>query len=244
MLDELLKLLDPKRIPHHVAIIMDGNGRWATMRGKERFEGHRIGAEVARKIVEVSRRIGLGYLSLFAFSMENWGRPKEEVEFLMHLLELYLEKELPNLLDQGIRLVVCGDVESLPDSTKSIISRVVDRTKDRKNMVLNLVVSYGGRWDIVQAARSIARKVASGKISPEEIDEGLFKAHLSTASMPFPDLLIRTSGEMRISNFFLWDIAYTELYFTPTLWPDFSGEEFLKAILDYQRRERRFGLVG
>ncbi len=242
-LEKLIDSIDQSRLPRHVAIIMDGNGRWAIKRGKRRVEGHRSGVETAKRIVKLARRLGIECLSLFAFSTENWGRPKEEVSFLMGLLRFYLEREISGLLKRGIKCVVCGDVSSLPDGTREVVEKVVERTRECKDMILALVLSYSGRWDIVQATKRIVSDALSAKIKPDEIDEELFRGYLSTAFLPYPDLLIRTSGEMRISNFFLWDIAYTELYFTQTLWPDFTEEEFLEAILDYQGRERRFGLL-
>ncbi len=242
--EELVKRLNLKKLPNHVAIIMDGNGRWARKKLMNRVKGHTVGVEVARKIVELSRRIGLKYLSLFAFSMENWRRPESEVKTLMYLLELYLKRELKNLMEQDIKLVVCGDISMLPEKTRSVVEEVMEETKNNKSMVLNLAISYSGRWDILQAVKRIAEEVRNGGLRPEDIREDTFKRYLSTYDIPPPDLLIRTSGEMRISNFFLWDLAYTELYFTPTLWPEFTEEEFLLALLDYQRRERRFGLTS
>ncbi len=242
-LEELIKRLDRSRMPKHVAIIMDGNGRWARKRFMNRVKGHTVGVEVAKKIVELSRRINLPVLSLFAFSMENWRRPKSEIKVLMGLLESYLKNELRNLMEQDIRLHISGDISMLPERTRKVVEEVTEATKGNRSMILNLAVSYSGRWDIVQAVKRIAEDVKSGIIDVNDINEVLFKSYLSTAQLPPPDLLIRTSGEMRISNFFLWDLAYTELYFTPTLWPEFTEEEFIEAILDYQRRERRFGMT-
>ena len=242
-LEELIKKLDPGKMPRHVAIIMDGNGRWAKKRLMNRVKGHMVGVEVAKKIVELSRKINLPVLSLFAFSMENWRRPKNEIKVLMGLLESYLKNELKNLMEQDIRLYVSGDISMLPEKTRKVVEKVVDATRGNQSMILNLAISYSGRWDIVQAVKRIAEDVKKGVINIDDINDVLFKSYLSTAQLPPPDLLIRTSGEMRISNFFLWDLAYTELYFTPTLWPEFTEEEFIEALLDYQRRERRFGMT-
>lgn len=233
--------LDTTRLPQHVAIIMDGNGRWAKRRGKSRIEGHRRGKTSVRVIVEMSRKIGIRYLTLYAFSTENWFRPHDEVEALMGLLEHYLAAEQAKMMRYGIRLVAVGDKSRLPDSVRTILEKVIERTSDNTRMTVILALSYSGRDEIVRMVRRIARETCNGKYDPSKIDEQTVAAWLDTAGVPDPDLLIRTSGEMRISNFYLWQIAYSELYITPTLWPDFREKEYLQALLEYQRRRRRFG---
>jgi undecaprenyl diphosphate synthase len=233
--------LDRTRLPQHVAIIMDGNGRWAKRRGKSRIEGHRRGKTSVRVIVEMSRKIGIRYLTLYAFSTENWFRPHDEVEALMGLLEHYLAAEQAKMMRYGIRLVAVGDRSRLPDSVRTILEKVIELTSGNKRMTVILALSYSGRDEIVRMVRGIARETCNGKYDPEKIDEQMIAAWLDTAGVPDPDLLIRTSGEMRISNFYLWQIAYSELYVTSTLWPDFREKEYLQALLEYQRRRRRFG---
>jgi undecaprenyl diphosphate synthase len=233
--------LDTTRLPQHVAIIMDGNGRWAKRRGKSRIEGHRRGKTSVRAIVEMSRKIGIRYLTLYAFSTENWFRPHDEVEALMGLLEHYLAAEQAKMMRYGIRLVAIGDRSRLPESVRTILEKVIELTSDNKRMTVILALSYSGRDEIVRMVRGIARQAYNKKCDPEKIDERMVDAWLDTAGVPDPDLLIRTSGEMRISNFYLWQIAYSELYITPTLWPDFREKEYLQALLEYQRRRRRFG---
>lgn len=238
-----LRALDKSRLPAHVAIIMDGNGRWARLRGKSRIEGHRRGKASVRAVVEMSRRLGIGYLSLYAFSTENWYRPEGEVQALMGLLEHYLKTEQPRLVRHGIRLLVIGDTERLPASVRDTLARTIEATRDNRAMTVILALSYSGRSDIIGMVRRIARKVKEGSLGVDEVDEAVISEHMETKSIPDPDLLIRTSGEMRVSNFFLWQIPYTELYFTPTLWPDFREAEYLQALLEFQRRRRRFGRV-
>ena len=233
-----------EKLPPHVAIIMDGNGRWAEKRSLDRVEGHRQGAESVRSIVRASREIGISYLTLFAFSSENWSRPRLEVDALMLLLRNYLETELPEMLENQIRLMAIGDLARLPQEVQSTLQQTVKKTAQGKGMTLTLALSYGGRDDILQALRRILSHFQDGNLKPEEIREDLFSQYLWTRNLPDPDLLIRTSGEMRISNFFLWQLAYTEIFFTPTLWPDFTPEEFIQALLSYQNRERRFGLTS
>ncbi|NOX20710.1 MAG: di-trans,poly-cis-decaprenylcistransferase [Nitrospirae bacterium] len=218
---------------------MDGNGRWAKLRGLKRIEGHRRGAERAKDIIRVSLDIGIEVLTLYAFSIENWQRPDDEVSTLMELLEVYLSTELIDLIQEGIRFRVIGNKEKLPEQIQHIINRAEELTKDNNKLTLVLALSYSGRDEILRAIR---RLLSSG-VRPEEISESTFENHLDTAGLPPVDLIIRTSGEMRISNFLLWQGAYAELYFTETLWPDFTKDEFLLAIQDYQRRERRFGTV-
>ncbi|HEV7987641.1 MAG TPA: isoprenyl transferase [Candidatus Binataceae bacterium] len=235
--------LDPSRLPRHVAIVMDGNGRWANRRGLSRHEGHRRGKDSVRAVVDAARELGIPYLTLYAFSSENWGRPTTEVSFLMSLFHRYLFTETKRLMKRDIRVVALGDTERLPPRVREALAETVAATRDNRTMTVALALSYGGRQDIVNAARSIARAVAEGALSPEQIDEQLVARELTTTGLPDPDLLIRTSGELRVSNFFLFQLAYTELYFTDTLWPDFREREFLSAIAAYQLRERRFGAV-
>jgi undecaprenyl diphosphate synthase len=233
--------LDLARLPRHVAVIMDGNGRWAQRRGMSRIEGHRRGKDSVRAVVETARRLGIPYLSLFAFSTENWQRPRREVDGLMRLLLRYLRTEVNKLMKNEVRVLAIGDVGRLPESVRRELERVIEMTQRNSRLTVGLCVSYGGREDIVEATRRIARAVRDGAVDPEDIDQSAFANALGTASFPDPDLLIRTSGEMRISNFFLWQIAYTELYVTDTLWPDFREANFIDALVHFQQRERRFG---
>jgi undecaprenyl diphosphate synthase len=233
-----------EKLPRHLAIIMDGNGRWAARRSLDRIAGHHQGAESVRNIVRASREIGIPYLTLFAFSSENWSRPQGEVEALMILLSQYLSSELQEMLDNGIRLQAIGDLARLPREVGSVLNETTKRTSQAHAMTLTLALSYGGRDDILQAMRRIMVRCREGILSPEEINEDFFSKYLWTSNLPDPDLLIRTSGEMRISNFFLWQLAYTEIYVTPTFWPDFNKQELIQALLSYQERERRFGLTS
>ena len=233
--------LEKNRLPRHVAIIMDGNGRWAKLKGKSRIEGHRRGKTSVRAVVEMSRKLGISYLSLYAFSTENWFRPKTEVHALMAMLERYLIVERPKMMRHGIRLLAIGDKDRLPHGVLNTLEDAERATEHNKGMTVLLALSYSGRDDIVRMVQRIARQVQEGKRAVEEINEELISAHMETAGIPDPDLLIRTSGEVRISNFFLWQIPYTELYITPTLWPDFREAEYLQALLEFQRRRRRFG---
>jgi undecaprenyl diphosphate synthase len=237
-------VLDTERLPRHVAIIMDGNGRWAQRRGLTRVEGHKRGKDSVRAVVEASRRLGIRYLSLFAFSTENWQRPRREVSALMSLLRRYLRTELNRMMKNEVRVVAIGDLDRLPNSVRDDLEAVIAKTRHNQHLTVGLCVSYGGREDIVQAARALAAEVQAGRLVPEDIDEAKFAQKLGTSGMPDPDLLIRTSGEMRVSNFFLWQLAYTEIYVTETLWPDFREAEFLRALAHYQQRERRFGLTS
>jgi undecaprenyl diphosphate synthase len=234
---------DPARLPRHLAIVMDGNGRWARRRGLGRNEGHRRGKDSVRAVVEAARELGIPYLTLFAFSAENWGRPSTEVDFLMRLFHRYLLTETKRLMKRGIRILALGDTERLPPRLRQVLAETVAATRDNRDMTVALALSYGGRQDVVAAVRKLAGAVAAGDITPEQIDSAAIAGALTTAAMPDPDLLIRTSGELRISNFFLFQLAYTELYFTDTLWPDFREHELLRAIAAYQMRERRFGGV-
>ena len=230
-------------VPRHVAIIMDGNGRWARERGRPREFGHRAGMTSVREAVEGATDAGVEVLTLFAFSQENWHRPRGEVSALMTLLELYVRREQRELREKGVEVHAIGDLERLGPRTRRALEGIVEHTRGGPRLRLNLAGSYGSRGEIVRAARVLAERVRAGELAPEEIDEEAISAELYTAGDPDPDLLIRTSGEHRISNFMLWQLAYTEMYVSPVLWPDFSREHFFGAILDYQRRERRFGRV-
>jgi undecaprenyl diphosphate synthase len=230
-------------IPLHVAIIMDGNGRWASKRGFSRVRGHEMGVEAVRQATEAATELGIKYLTLYAFSTENWNRPKFEINALMRLLVKSVNRERKTFMENNIRLMAIGNLGSLPEKSISELQKAIHDTSSNSGLTLVLALSYGSRWEIVEAVRDIARNVKNGILKAEDIDAGLISSRLTTASIPDPELLIRTSGEYRISNFLLWQIAYSELYFTPTLWPDFSKEEFYQAIFDYQNRERRFGMT-
>ncbi len=238
---ELIDQVDKKRLPEHIAIIMDGNGRWAKKRGLLRSIGHERGVAAVREIVETSAEIGLKNLTLYTFSLENWKRPKTEIKALMTLLVKTINREAKNLMKNNIRLTTIGKLEVLPERIIQELNNTIEKTKDNHRTNLCLALSYGSRWEIVNAAKEIGKNVAQGKINPDDINENLFTSYLQTNKMPDPELLIRTSGENRISNFLLFQLAYTELYFTPTLWPDFNKNELFKAIIDFQKRERRFG---
>ena len=232
------------QIPKHLAIIMDGNGRWAEQRHLPRILGHRKGVETVQAIVGDCLDLGVSYLTLFAFSSENWGRPQEEVEALMNLLGTFLKKELSQIHEQGIRLMAVGELERLPKSIGKILKDSIRRTADNQRMVLNLALSYGSRNELTRAVQVLGREVADGRMRADEITEEDIGAALDTRGIPDPDLLIRTSGEMRISNFLLWQVAYSELYFTEALWPDFTRDHLMRALEEYNRRQRRFGLTG
>jgi undecaprenyl diphosphate synthase len=240
----IMAKIDQTNLPQHIAIIMDGNGRWAKEHAIGRIRGHKRGAQAVRATVRTCREIGIKYLTLFAFSIENWGRPAAEVEGLMSLLEEYLAKEIKELHKQGIKLKTIGQIDHLKQSAKDKLASAKEMTANNDQMILNLALSYGGRDEIIDAVKKIVNDNANGKISSGDINKEIFSKYLNTAGMPDPDLLIRTSGEYRISNFLLWQLAYTELYFTDVLWPDFKKEDILKAIASYQKRERRFGLTG
>jgi undecaprenyl diphosphate synthase len=233
--------IDPARLPRHIAVIMDGNGRWATRHRRPRIFGHRAGVETVDRIVTFCRELGVAYLTLYSFSAENWGRPKDEVGALMGILKEYLKKELSRMIREGIRFNTIGDIAQLPDFAREAVEEAAERTRDEKGMTLTLALSYGSRQEIVAGVRKIAARIASGELSPDAVDETLLSASLDTAAMPDPDLMIRTSGEQRISNFLLWQSAYSELWFTDKLWPEFTEADMAEAIRSYQRRERRFG---
>jgi undecaprenyl diphosphate synthase len=231
-------------IPRHVAIIMDGNGRWAERRGSSRIEGHREGLEALRAVVRGAREMGIRWLTLYAFSLENWSRPKSEVESLMRLLERYVETELEEVIEKGIELRTIGRGDRLPPRIQDRVNDAIERTRGNRGMGLVFALSYGGRTEIVDAARKLLRDAELGKIDPDRLDEKTFAAYLYDPEVPDPDLLIRTGAERRVSNFLLWQIAYTEIYATEAMWPDFGREQLVAALRDYQKRERRFGLTS
>ena len=237
----LLRAIDFARLPRHVAVIMDGNGRWAKLRHKPRVEGHRAGIASVRDVVETSARLGLQVLTLYAFSVENWKRPQSEVTTLMGLLKRYLRSELDTLLRNNIRFRVIGRMEELPADVQDELRRGMERTADRSGLLFNIALNYGGRTEITDAVRRLAADVAAGRREAGAIDEDTLSSCLYTAGLPDPDLLIRTSGEMRVSNFLLWQIAYAEIWVTDVLWPDFRRKHLLQAVADFQKRERRYG---
>ena len=230
-------------VPQHIAIIMDGNGRWATRRGLTRSQGHQAGAEPVRTVLKTARKAGVKYLTLYAFSTENWGRPEDEVKGLFELLLKYLESELEELMSSGVRLKAIGDIDSLPLLAAEGLKAAMDYTAANSDITLTLALSYGSRFELARAARSLAEEVKAGRLAPEDISPELIGQRLWTDGLPDPELLIRTGGDMRLSNFLLWQCAYTEFYFTPVLWPDFGEEDFLAALAAYRGRERRFGLA-
>jgi undecaprenyl diphosphate synthase len=235
----IARAIDPARLPAHIAIIMDGNGRWAGRRHLPRVAGHKAGVQSVRTTVETCAQLGIGALTLYAFSVENWKRPRTEVDMLWRLLRIYLAAELPEMMKHDIRFSAIGRLDALPAFVRSELDSVIRRTGNNRGLLLNLAINYGGRAELVDAVKSLVEEAQRG--DKVQIDEAAISARLYTAGMPDPDLLIRTSGEMRVSNFLLWQIAYAELYVTQTLWPDFTRTELLEAILDYQRRDRRFG---
>lgn len=238
---ELLGSFDPERVPAHVAVIMDGNGRWATKRGLPRLAGHRAGAKAVREAIAASIELGVSYLTIYSFSSENWSRPEDEVSGLMGLFVEVLERELSNLEKMKVRVRVIGDLEALPEATRAAFTRCIDRTADNPGLTLVVALNYGGRKDITSAVRQLATAAAAGAIDADTITEDAIAEHLSTSGIPDPDLVVRTSGELRVSNFLLWEIAYSELWVTPVLWPDFTRDHLLEALVDYQSRNRRFG---
>lgn len=236
--------IDTSRLPRHIAVIMDGNGRWAKGHGMPRVFGHRSGVKSVRAITEAAAEVGVEYLTLYAFSTENWGRPKPEVSALMHLLVETVYKETNTLMENNIRLQAVGELDKLPKATYNALMQGIEDTRNNTRMTLVLALNYSGRWDITRAAQRLAEDVAAGILLPADVTADHLAAKLSTAGIPDPELLIRTSGEARISNFLLWELAYAELYFSPVFWPDFSKEHFAAAIVDYQHRERRFGKIS
>ncbi len=238
---ELLERFDPASVPTHIAVIMDGNGRWAAKRGLPRIAGHRAGAKAVRETIAAALELGVGYLTIYSFSSENWRRPADEVSGLMTLFVEVLERELTNLERQGVRVKLIGSTEGVPQATLEAFRRTEDRTKALDRLTLLVALNYGGRGEIADAVRTIASDVASGVLDAAAVDEDLIADRLYTAGIPDPDLVIRTSGEMRVSNFLLWQIAYSEIWVTSTLWPDFRRGDLLRAVVDYQGRTRRFG---
>ena len=236
--------IDQSKLPKHVAVIMDGNGRWAKQRGKLRTFGHNNGVKAVRDTVECAAEMGIKYLTLYAFSTENWNRPKFEINALMTLLVKTINKETKTLTDNDIKLNAIGNLDSLPSSCLKELNEAIEKTKGNTRMTLTLALSYSSKWEITEAVKAIAKNVKSGDLNVEEIDESTVDKHLCTLNIPDPELLIRTSGEHRISNFLLWQIAYAELFFTDKLWPDFERVDFEEAIIDYQGRERRFGKIS
>ena len=235
---------DYTQIPRHVAIVMDGNGRWARQKGKPRTYGHKVGSSKVHDIVEESKELGIEVLTLFAFSSENWKRPKSEVTFLMDLMIQMLKKEIRKLEEKGVQVRFIGQRELLPEKLLKVIRDSEARTRNNSSLVLQIAASYGGQWDITRAARSLAEKVARGELLPEQIDERIFAAELAFSDLPDADLFIRTGGELRISNFLLWQAAYAEFYFTDVLWPDFTVDEYHNALSHFSKRQRRFGQTG
>ena len=240
-LSDKIQQLDPTRIPRHVAIIMDGNGRWAKQHGHERSFGHENGVSTVRQVTEIASEVGGEYLTLYTFSTENWNRPQEEVDALMNLIVVSIEQQTPDLIKNNVRLTAIGDMSRMPEFAASRLAKCMEDTSHCTGLVLCLALSYSSRWEIVEACRQLAREVASGQMKAEDIDDMALSARMATREMPDPDLLIRTGGDLRVSNYLLWQIAYSELYFTSKYWPDFTKEDFVEAIADYQARERRYG---
>lgn len=231
-------------VPEHIAIIMDGNGRWAQSHGMERSAGHVEGVNTVRRITEIAGKIGIKYLTLYTFSTENWNRPQHEVDLLMHLIVSAIEQQTPGLLENNVRLSVIGDLSRVPEETSTRLNKCISDTAHCTGLNLILAISYSSRWEITEAARKIAKLAAAGKINPDDINADLFANNLATAGTPDPDLIIRTGGDLRISNFLLWQMAYSEIYVTDTYWPDFSNDDFIAAINTYAKRQRRFGMTG
>lgn len=240
----LINEIDPDRLPRHVAIIMDGNGRWAKARNLDRSEGHVEGVNTVRKITEIASELGIGYLTLYTFSTENWNRPQAEVDALMHLIVIAIERETADLIKNNVRLTMIGDFSRMPKFAYDRLCKCIDDTSHCTGLTLILAISYSSRWEITEAVKRIAADVKEGKIAIDDITPATVSDNLSTAGLPDPDLLIRTGGDFRVSNFLLWQIAYSEIYVTSTFWPDFSKEDFCRAVLQFQGRERRFGLTS
>ena len=239
-----MQSIDPNKLPRHVAVIMDGNGRWAKQRFRNRIFGHEEGANSVREVARCCRKLEIPYLTLYAFSKENWQRPKSEVSALWSLLDRFLESELPEMVDKEIRLRHLGDPEGIPEDVLAKLRKAIDETSGFDKLTLSLAINYGGRQEILRAARKFAQDVQKGRHLPEDLTDGVFSSYLFTADYPDPDLIIRTGGEYRVSNFLLWQLAYAELYTSELLWPDFREEQFMEALVDYQGRERRFGKTG
>jgi undecaprenyl diphosphate synthase len=243
-MEKLKEKIDLERLPKHIAIIMDGNGRWAKKQGAKRIFGHQNAIKAVREVTEASAELGIKYLTLYAFSTENWGRPEKEVQSLMELLVATIRKETSTLIKNNVRLAAIGNIKSLPEDCQIELQEAIDITNQNDGLTLILALSYSGRWEIIEAIRKLLKDVKIGDLSEQNINSQLFSSYLSTAGIPDPELLIRTSGEKRISNFLLWQIAYTELYITDVLWPDVRKEDLYEAIVDYQSRERRFGKIS
>lgn len=241
ILEQKISQLDKDRIPVHVAMIMDGNGRWARQRGHARSDGHAEGVSTVHRVTKLSSDLGVKFLTLYAFSTENWNRPQDEVDTLMYLIGWAIERELPELLENNVKINLLGELERIPEEPRQRLFYARNATAHCTGLQLNMCLSYSARWEITAAARKLALLAAQGKLNPEDISEQTVSENLTTAGMPDPDLLIRTGGEYRISNYLLWQIAYSELYFSAQLWPDFSDEDYVDALLDFQQRERRFG---
>lgn len=237
----LIEKIDKNRLPAHVAVIMDGNGRWAKQRNLDRSMGHVEGVNTVRRITEAASELGIKYLTLYTFSTENWNRPKAEVDALMNLVVVAIERETPDLIKNNVRLSMIGDIDRMPEFASTRLRKCIEDTSHCTGLTLVLALSYSSRWELIEACKKIAADVKDGKLEIEDIDDKVFSDSLTTKDMPDPDLLIRTAGDLRISNYLLWQIAYSELYFTPIFWPDFSKENFYEAIVEYQVRERRFG---
>lgn len=240
-LSDKIALLDQARIPRHVAIIMDGNGRWAKLHGQERSYGHENGVTTVRQVTEIASELGVGFLTLYTFSTENWNRPQAEVDALMNLIVVSIEQQTPDLIKNNVRLTAIGNMARMPEYAASRLRKCMEDTSHCTGLVLCLALSYSSRWEIIEACRQMAREAAAGTLNPGDIDDAMMSSRLATAAMPDPDLLIRTGGDLRISNYLLWQIAYSELYFTSKYWPDFTKEDFVDAIADFQARERRYG---
>ncbi len=240
----LIEQIDKNKIPKHIAIIMDGNGRWAKQRNQERVYGHQKGAEAARNVTRAACEVGLEYLTIYAFSKENWKRPQSEVDSLMELLVRGITENLDEFNSLNIRLKIIGDLERLPENVQKTVQKAIDTTKSNTGLTLVVALNYGSRWEIIEAVKSIANQVKTNQITVDEIDEKLFSDNLQTREIPDPDFMIRTSGEYRISNFLLWQISYAEFYFSEKFWPDFGKNELYEAIIDYQSRERRYGKIS
>lgn len=243
-MNSLIENIDKKRVPRHVAVIMDGNGRWAKARGLERSAGHVQGVTTVRLITEIASELNIGFLTLYTFSTENWNRPKEEVDALMHLIVTAIERETPDLIKNNVRLTMIGDTSRMPEFALNRLNKCIEDTSKDTGLTLCLALSYSSRWEITSAVKKIATQVLEGGLSLSDINDDVVSKNLTTHFMPDPDLLIRTGGDKRISNFLLWQIAYSEIYITDKFWPDFSKEDFCRAIIEYQSRERRFGLTS
>ncbi len=240
----LKEKIKKSKLPVHIAIIMDGNGRWAKKKGNNRIFGHRNGVTAVRNTVEAAAELGIQYLTLYAFSTENWSRPRQEIDALMRLLVSTIHAEKKTLMENRVRLKAIGDMDALPEDVRKQLLKTVEETRNNNGLNLFLALSYSARWEILEAVRKIADEIKKGDLDPRDINQELFRDFLQTKDLPDPELLIRTSGEFRLSNFLLWQVAYAELYFTETLWPDFSREDFYRAICNYQNRERRFGMIS